>query len=229
MTPNPPSPATLADELVRLWNSIVHYGDAADLEFDHQIVRNFDTILAALRSFDPIAAYQRGREDMRREAPEAVRAEREACAKIAEGCAEEHWRCLEYRAQDACSTVAAHIRSRATIAELFIIDEAVRAEFSSRIADAKKFGSEADYENLGAWCVRNADALCARAPSAIAKAVRAERDRCRLICDDWIRQFGAQEIKYVAAREYAVNTVEDIRDLIVSGSRATTAEQEKGK
>jgi hypothetical protein len=48
-----PSPDHLADELadtlLRLWNSIEENDDAAENEFDHQVARNFDLILAALR------------------------------------------------------------------------------------------------------------------------------------------------------------------------------------
>jgi hypothetical protein len=41
---------TLADRMEHLWNSIIAAGDAAEKEFDHQVARNFDVIVAALRA-----------------------------------------------------------------------------------------------------------------------------------------------------------------------------------
>ena len=46
------------------------------------------------------------------------------------------------------------------------------------------------------------------------------------ICDEWLARFGAVEIKYTSAREYAVDAVNDIRDQLAALSRLEPRPQE---
>jgi hypothetical protein len=48
--------------------------------------------------------------------------------------------------------------------------------------------------------------------------VEAERDRCIAICEGWIGRFQDTDIKYTSAREYAVDAVDDIAELIRNGT-----------
>jgi hypothetical protein len=48
--------------------------------------------------------------------------------------------------------------------------------------------------------------------------VEAERNRCIAICEGWIGRYQDTEIKYTSPREYAVDVVEDILDLIRDGT-----------
>lgn len=48
-------------------------------------------------------------------------------------------------------------------------------------------------------------------------AVLKERFRCIALCDGWINSFKHREIKYVGAREYAIDAIRDIMDLISDG------------
>lgn len=48
--------------------------------------------------------------------------------------------------------------------------------------------------------------------------VEAERERCIAICEGWIGRFQDTEIKYTSAREYAVDAIDDIVDLIRDGT-----------
>ena len=77
MTDKDQSPTTLADEIVahqQAWKEAddPHKGANVILHAGRTLINHADVILTALRSSDPTAAYQRGREDMRREAAEAV-------------------------------------------------------------------------------------------------------------------------------------------------------------
>jgi len=47
--------------------------------------------------------------------------------------------------------------------------------------------------------------------------VEQERQRCIAICEGWIGTFQDREIKYVSARQYAIDAIEDIIDLIRNG------------
>lgn len=44
-----------------------------------------------------------------------------------------------------------------------------------------------------------------------------ERSRCIALCSGWIDSFKDREIKYVAPREYAIDAINDIMDLISDG------------
>lgn len=57
----------------------------------------------------------------------------------------------------------------------------------------------------------------AQAWDSVTKARAEERARCIAICEGWIGTFQDREIKYTSAREYAVDAIEDIIDLIRSG------------
>lgn len=48
--------------------------------------------------------------------------------------------------------------------------------------------------------------------------VEAERERCIAICEGWIGRFQDTEIQYTSPREYAVDAIEDIVDLIRDGT-----------
>jgi hypothetical protein len=47
--------------------------------------------------------------------------------------------------------------------------------------------------------------------------VEAERQRCIAVCEGWIGTFQDKEIQFTSAREYAVDAIEDIIDLIRNG------------
>lgn len=47
--------------------------------------------------------------------------------------------------------------------------------------------------------------------------IAAERARCIAICESWVGTFQDVEIKYTAPREYAINAINDIVDLIRNG------------
>lgn len=49
------------------------------------------------------------------------------------------------------------------------------------------------------------------------EAILQERFRCLALCDGWINNFKDREIKYVGAREYAIDAIRDIIDLISDG------------
>jgi hypothetical protein len=49
------------------------------------------------------------------------------------------------------------------------------------------------------------------------KALDDERTRCTTICENWIGTFQDVDIKYTSPREYAVDAIEDIIDLIRDG------------
>lgn len=49
------------------------------------------------------------------------------------------------------------------------------------------------------------------------EAIIRERFRCIALCDGWINSFKDREIKYVGAREYAIDAIRDIMDLISDG------------
>lgn len=44
-----------------------------------------------------------------------------------------------------------------------------------------------------------------------------ERGRCTAICEGWIGAFQEREIKYIDARTYAVDAIDDIIELIICG------------
>lgn len=44
-----------------------------------------------------------------------------------------------------------------------------------------------------------------------------ERLRCVRLCEMWIASFKDRDIKYVSARDYAVDAINDIIDLITDG------------
>jgi len=48
--------------------------------------------------------------------------------------------------------------------------------------------------------------------------VDAERERCVAICEGWIGRFQDTDIKYTSAREYAIDAVDDIAELIRNGT-----------
>lgn len=55
------------------------------------------------------------------------------------------------------------------------------------------------------------------------RTVEAERKRCLAICEGWIGTFQDREIKYTSAREYAVDAIEDIIDLIRDGHQPSVS------
>jgi len=48
-------------------------------------------------------------------------------------------------------------------------------------------------------------------------AIAAERNRCMAICETWIGTFQDRDIQYTSARDYAIDAIEDIIDLIRDG------------
>lgn len=48
--------------------------------------------------------------------------------------------------------------------------------------------------------------------------VEAERERCIAICEGWIGRYQNKEIQYTSPREYAVDAIDDIIDLIRDGT-----------
>ena len=56
-------------------------------------------------------------------------------------------------------------------------------------------------------------------------SVEAERQRCIEICEGWIGTFQDKEIKFTSPREYAIDAIEDIIDLIRDGHDPATLEQ----
>ena len=72
------------------------------------------------------------------------------------------------------------------------------------------------------------DAPAARPAPTREEIVAAERQRCIALCEGWIGRFHGTDIRYTSAREYAVDAIEDIIDLIRNGTNpALTGEQEK--
>lgn len=45
-----------------------------------------------------------------------------------------------------------------------------------------------------------------------------ERERCAAVCEGWLNRFQADDIEYTSAREYAVDAINDILDLIRDGT-----------
>jgi len=87
-------------------------------------------------------------------------------------------------------------------------------------------GSEAIAADLFAEARQNMrDALAAQADqpdgqpqSPVKLGVDAERERCVAICEGWIGRFQDTDIKYTSAREYAIDAVDDIAELIRNGA-----------
>jgi hypothetical protein len=48
-------------------------------------------------------------------------------------------------------------------------------------------------------------------------ALANERERCIAVCESWIGTFQKFELKYTGAREYAVDAIEDIIEVIREG------------
>ncbi len=48
-----------------------------------------------------------------------------------------------------------------------------------------------------------------------------ERYRCVRLCEMWIETFKDRDIQYVSARDYAVDAINDIIDLITDGQDVT--------
>ena len=68
--------------------------------------------------------------------------------------------------------------------------------------------------------VKAADAILASTPAPSvdrAAIIEAERRRCLEICEGWIGTYQDREIQFTSAREYAVDAIEDIIDLIRDG------------
>lgn len=58
--------------------------------------------------------------------------------------------------------------------------------------------------------------------------VAAERARCIAICESWVGTFQDVEIKYTAPREYAIDAINDIVDLIRSGHTPAVSSTSRG-
>lgn len=78
-----------------------------------------------------------------------------------------------------------------------------------------------------------ADAILALSPagqtgtaSSFDKNVEAERQRCLAICEGWIGTYQDREIQYTSAREYAIDAIEDIMDLIRDGHQPSHSRPE---
>ena len=49
-----------------------------------------------------------------------------------------------------------------------------------------------------------------------------ERERCIAICEGWIGRYQETEIQYTSPREYAIDAIDDIIDLIRDGTDPRT-------
>lgn len=58
----------------------------------------------------------------------------------------------------------------------------------------------------------------AQPQSSQQSAVEVERGRCLAACEGWIERYQNTEIKYTSARDYAIDAVKDIADLIRNGT-----------
>jgi hypothetical protein len=76
-----------------------------------------------------------------------------------------------------------------------------------------------------------ADAIHALLPANVDRAsvIEEERKRCLSICETWIGIYQDRDIQFTSAREYAVDAIEDIIDLIQDGHDPALAGAKEGK